>query len=221
MPIDINLLRKEKGGDPDAVRKSQKERYADETLVDQVIEIDEMWRKTNYKMETLKKEFNEINKEIGDRKKKSKGKDACEDLVEKSKEKKKGIEDAEKEASDLLKKRDAKLNLIGNILGPDVPRFKDEEENVVHKTWGKVPDLEIDGKTLGKLHHHEIMSLIDMVEFERGQKVAGHRGYYLKGVGVLMNQALINFGLSTLYGADYTPLQPPYFMKANIMHETC
>lgn len=91
----------------------------------------------------------------------------------------------------------------------------------MHTTWGQVPDLEIDGKTLGKLHHHEIMGLIDMVEFERGQKVAGHRGYYLKGVGVLLNQALINYGISTLYKEQYTPLQPPFFMKANIMHETC
>jgi seryl-tRNA synthetase len=55
--------------------------------------------------------------------------------------------------------------------------------------------LEIDGKTLGKLHHHEIMNLIDMVDLERGTKVAGHRGFFLKGVGVLLNQALINFGI--------------------------
>jgi seryl-tRNA synthetase len=61
------------------------------------------------------------------------------------------------------------------------------------------------------------MGLLDMVEFERGQKVAGHRGFFLKGVGVLFNQALINLGIATLYGNDYTPLQPPYFMKANIM----
>jgi seryl-tRNA synthetase len=65
------------------------------------------------------------------------------------------------------------------------------------------------------------MGLLDIVEFERGQKVAGHRGYYLKGLGVLLNQALINFGLATLYGADYTPVQPPFFMDADIMHETC
>jgi hypothetical protein len=39
--IDINLLRKEKGGDPDQVRKSQKERFAYEKLVDEVIDLDE------------------------------------------------------------------------------------------------------------------------------------------------------------------------------------
>jgi seryl-tRNA synthetase len=39
------------------------------------------------------------------------------------------------------------------------------------------------------------MQILDIVEFERGQKIAGHRGYFLKGAGVLLNQALINYGL--------------------------
>lgn len=62
-----------------------------------------------------------------------------------------------------------------------------------------------------------------MVETERGQKVAGHRGYYLKGPGVLLNQALINFGLTTLMQSEkkYVPIQPPYFMKKEIMEATC
>ena len=93
MPIDINLLRAEKGGNPELVKKSQRDRFADETLVDQVIELDEKWRKSNYKWETLKMEFNKLNKEIADKKKASKGQDKCEDLVEKSKEMKKQIED--------------------------------------------------------------------------------------------------------------------------------
>jgi seryl-tRNA synthetase len=65
------------------------------------------------------------------------------------------------------------------------------------------------------------MECLDMVEFERGAKVAGHRGYYLKGIGVLFNQALINYGLNLLNKNGYTPLQPPYFMKSSIMHATC
>ena len=40
MPIDINLLRKEKGGDPDKVKKSQRDRFADEKLVDEVVDLD-------------------------------------------------------------------------------------------------------------------------------------------------------------------------------------
>lgn len=61
-------------------------------MVDQVIDLDEQWRKSNYKSESLKMDFNAINKEIGDKKKSSKGQDKCEDLVEKSKEIKVTIE---------------------------------------------------------------------------------------------------------------------------------
>mgnify|MGYP000981531593 CR=1 FL=1 len=168
MPIDINLLRTEKGGDPELVKKSQRDRFADETLVDQVIELDEQWRKSNYKAETLRFEFGKINKEIADKKKASKGQDKCEELVEKSKIIKKEIEDQNLEAENLDKQRTSKLNLIGNVVGPQVPIHKDEEHNEVTKKWGEIPDLKVDGKTLGKLHHHEIMNLLDILEMERG-----------------------------------------------------
>lgn len=45
MGIDINLLRKEKGGNPDLVRESQRKRNKDPKTVDIVIELDEQWRK--------------------------------------------------------------------------------------------------------------------------------------------------------------------------------
>jgi len=109
--------------------------------------------------------------------------------------------------------RDKKLNTIGNIVYHDVPVSQDEANNGIYSTWGEIPELKVDGKSLGHLHHHEIMACLDMVEFERGQKIAGHRGYFLKGAGVLLNQALINYGISFLAGREYTALQPPFFMK--------
>ena len=108
------------------------------------------------------------------------------------------IEAAEKQLEEVETERSKKLNTIGNIVWSDVPISKDEANNAVVAKWGEIPDLKVDGKTLGHLHHHEIMQCLDMVEFERGQKIAGHRGYFLKGVGVLLNQALINYGLSFL-----------------------
>lgn len=118
--------------------------------------------------------------------------------------------------------RTKKLGTIGNLVADTVPISKDEDkDNGIHATWGEIPSLVVDGKSLGHLHHHEIMQCLDFVEFERGQKIAGHRGYFLKGFGVLMNQALINYGISFLSGRKYTPLQPPFFMKQSIMGETC
>ena len=85
MPIDINLLRKDKGGDPEKVRASQRNRFKDETLVDQVLEIDELWRKKQYEANTWQMESNKCNKEIGERKKKDKT-DPCEDIKKRSSE---------------------------------------------------------------------------------------------------------------------------------------
>ena len=131
------------------------------------------------------------------------------------------IVQAEKELDEVEKTLNQALSKIGNIVAKDVIVSKDEELNQVVTKWGDLPEMKIDGITPGHLHHHEIMQICDIVEFERGQKVVGHRGYFLKGAGVLLNQALINFGLSFLGPRGYTPIQPPFFMKQSIMHETC
>lgn len=138
-------------------------------------------------MDTARMEKGANNKAIADRKKKSKGQDKCEDLVAKAAELNAAVEAAEAKANELDKQRTAKLCLIGNVVGPEVPTFKEEEHNAVHRSWGTKPDIVVDGKTPGKLHHHEIMGLLDMIDIERGTKVAKHRGYFLKGVGVLLN----------------------------------
>lgn len=50
-----------------------------------------------------------------------------------------------------------------------------------------------------------------------GANVAGGRGFYLKGDGVRLNQALINFGLDFLEKRGFTALQTPFFMRKDIM----
>lgn len=47
--------------------------------------------------------------------------------------------------------------------------------------------------------------------------MAGGRGFYLKGAGLLLNQALINFGLQFLVKRNYEPMQTPFFMRKDIM----
>ena len=53
-----------------------------------------------------------------------------------------------------------------------------------------------------------------------GARIAGHRAYFLKGPGVMLNQALINYGIAFLSARGYTPLQPPFFMNKEVMAET-
>lgn len=70
------------------------------------------------------------------------------------------------------------------------------------------------------LSHHDVLTRIDGYEAERGVKVVGHRGYFLKHWGVFLNQALINYGLEFLAAREYTPLQTPQFMLKEMMAKT-
>jgi seryl-tRNA synthetase len=118
----------------------------------------------------------------------------------------------EKELSDL---RDKKVGHIGNIVHESVPVSNNEDDNKVVATWG-----EKKSPCAKPLHHHELLWMIDGYEPQRGVDVAGHRAYFLKGAGVLLNQALINFGLAFLMRKSYTPIQPPFFMRKEVMSET-
>lgn len=65
-----------------------------------------------------------------------------------------------------------------------------------------------------------MLTRLDGYEAERGVKVVGHRGYFLKRWGVFLNQALINYGLEFLSEKGYTPLQAPQFMLKDMMAKT-
>lgn len=52
-----------------------------------------------------------------------------------------------------------------------------------------------------------------MADCAKGSDVAGSRGYFLTGAGVLLNQALIQYGLQFLQGKGSTPMQTPFFMN--------
>jgi seryl-tRNA synthetase len=62
--------------------------------------------------------------------------------------------------------------------------------------------------------------MIGGYEPRRGQRLAGHRGYFLTGVGALLNLALVNYGVTFLSQRLYTPIQPPFFMKKEAMAKT-
>jgi seryl-tRNA synthetase len=78
--------------------------------------------------------------------------------------------------------------------------------------------------TAGKASHHrynhvDLVQLLDIVDLEAGVKVAGGRGFFLKGAGVLLNQALINCALQFGVKKGYEPVQTPFFMRKTIMAE--
>ena len=94
------------------------------------------------------------------------------------------------------------MRFIGNHLHEDVVIDNNEDNNKLIRTWGEVPKMKITGKP-GFAHHHEVLAMIDGYDPIRGSKVSGHRGYFLKGWGALLNMALINYGMHFLMDKKY------------------
>lgn len=215
MTIDINLLREEKGGCPAKVAESERRRGRDPGIVDKLVQADKTWREATYSLEQGRRDLNAVNKEIGQRKK-ADPKAACEDLVAKTTEIKARLQSLEQQAAEAASTRDTLLQGIGNIVHDSIPVSNDEANNKVVRTWGIPNKMKIDG-TPGRMHHHEVLARLNAVDFKKGVEAAGHRGYYLKGPAVMLNYALIQYGLSFLMKKGYLPVQPPFFIRKPVM----
>ncbi|GLJ09272.1 hypothetical protein SUGI_0105380 [Cryptomeria japonica] len=208
--LDINLFREDKGHNPELVRESQRRRFAKVEVVDEVIALDKAWRERQFELDTLRKEFNKINKEVA--KLKIAKQDASE-VIKQTEENKKLSAKKEIEVQEAKAALDSLLGVIGNLVHDSVPISDDEANNAVIRTWGECredPELK---------NHVELVQLLGIADLKKGADIAGGRGYYLKGDGVLLNQALINFGLAFLRKRGYSPLQTPFFMRKEIMAE--
>jgi len=213
--LDINLFRVDKGGNPDIVRESQRRRdptgkLGKVALVDKVIALDQTWRDSRYELDQLNKEFNALNKQIA--LKKRAGEDAADLLAQSAAVDAKVKEAAAAEAANEEACRKV-LMQIGNLVHDSVPVNDDEDFNEVVRTFGEPRDEK------GLPNHVDLVSMLGIVNLEKGQEVAGGRGYYLVGYGALLNQALIAYALSFLAKRGSCPVQTPFFMNKTCMGE--
>lgn len=225
MPIDINELREYKGGNPDLWRKYTAQRFKPATYVDEVIAKDEEWRTLSTKIQKLQRDVKLLQKSIAPKKK---AKEPCDDLIAEMKAVQKEIKELKDNMPVLEKERDVLLNRIGNMVDPEVPISHDEDnDNLAVGLWPEpmespalpaaLKDLTYTLPETKPLTHDDLLWRIDGFEPTRGQNVAGARQYFLKNAGVLLNQAIINYGIAFLRKRNYDILQPPYMMKKEVM----
>lgn len=170
----------------------------------------------------MNKKLNALQKLIGQKFKAKE--DASELLAQKDQ-----LTNEKKELTETEQKADAdlrfKVNQVGNIVHDSVVDSMDEENNEIVRTWkpeglSEIGQVAAATNAPANLSHHEILLRLDGYDPERGVKIVGHRGYFLRQWGVFLNQALINYGLSFLYGKGYLPLQAPVMMNKEVMAKT-
>ena len=80
---------------------------------------------------------------------------------------------------------------VPNVPDMSVPDGESDADNVEVKKWGDIVNFEFEPKD-----HVELMTSLKMVDFERGTKVHGFRGYFLMGKGVQLSFAIWNYALA-------------------------
>lgn len=208
--LDITLFRDPKTRE--IIKKSEKSRFKDEKIVDEIYEKDQERIKVNYKVDKLNAEINSIQNKIKEAFKS--GKKADDEIVEKLKEMKINPEaerDRLKEQAVSLKNDiDRLVFSIGNILEDAVPICKTDDGNVVVRTHEGTRKAPEDPKS-----YFELMKRY--TNAEAGADVFGHRGYYLQGKMALFSRALRNYAIDFLVEKGYEFIQPPVMMKKEIM----
>lgn len=98
---------------------------------------------------------------------------------------------------------------LPNLLASDTPEGESEDDNIEVFSWGEKPKFDFQ-----PLDHIELGKKLDILDLERGAKVGGYRGYYLKNEGVKLALGLMMYALNKLIQKGYTPMIPPTLVNS-------
>ncbi|MBX2861380.1 MAG: serine--tRNA ligase [Vampirovibrio sp.] len=179
--------------------------------VDAIIEIDASRRQLLQEEEALRSQRNELTKEIGQLKKEGQNTDQIQQDTKAIADKIKSLDDRKS----LLEKDQQVLLLdLPNTPHPETPVGSDESDNVELYTWGDEFKKRCSDTVLP---HWEVGANLDILDPERGVKVAQSRFTLMKGPGAQLERALINFMLDLHTGQGYTEVLPPFLVNADSM----
>jgi seryl-tRNA synthetase len=198
--LDLNVIRE----NPDLVRKSLKNRQMDPSPVDDILRLDEKRRTLLTQVEALKAERNVVSKEIG------KLKDAAEreQKIAAMREVGDKIAALDNDVTEVEAELNGLMAALPNIPDERTPIGASEDENVVLRTVGQLPEFDFEPKP-----HWDLGPALGVIDFERGTKITGSRFYVLSGPGARLQRALIAFMLDLHIRQGYTEKYLPFMVK--------
>ncbi len=130
------------------------------------------------------------------------------DLIESMRVVKDELKAKEDELEEVMKSWRLLMLAVPNIPDMSVPDGASDADNVEVRKWGNVPTF-----SFTPLDHIELMEKSDMVDFDRGTKTAGFRGYFLKNDGAMLELAIWQYVMQKWQGKGFTPMLVPSLVK--------
>lgn len=170
-----------------------------------LLSLDDRKKETIQQVEKLRSERNRLSRILGDLDLDSAKRS---DLTEQSKKFKNQLIILEKNLKSIGEELDPLLLKVPSIISPDTPIGKNDTDNVEIHSWGKRPTFSFTPK-----NHIQLGKELDILDLERGAKVGGYRGYYIKNEGVSLVMGFMMYAIAKMVSFGYVPMLPPTLVK--------
>jgi len=204
--LDIKFIRE----NLDIVKMAAKKKHINVDL-DRLIEIDDKRREVMSGMEVKKAEQNRVSTDIAQ----TNDETIRGQLIKEMQILKEEIQKEEEALKPILEEWKSIMLQVPQVPDMTVPDGDSDADNVEHKVWGEQTKFDFVPKD-----HVEIMTELGMVDFERGTKVHGFRGYYLLGDGALLSWAIWNYAQDFFLKKGFTPILPPTIVRKENLYGT-
>ena len=193
--LDIKFIRE----NPDLIKQAARKKRVDFD-VSELLKTDEERKNLLAKIEELRAKQNKVSEKIAQIKNDSEK----QILIESSRELKNELSARENEFKKLDEKWQILMLAVPNIPDPEVPEGESDAQNKEIRKWGETPRFDFSVKD-----HISLMRDLNLLDLERGVKVSGFRGYFLKGEGALLSLALWRLAFEILGKKGFTAVLAP------------
>ncbi len=204
--LDIKFIRENK----DLIDAAAKKKHLDFS-VSELVEIDDKRRLLTSSVEAKRAEQNAMSEKIASATDPS----LRAEMIGRMKIVKDALQKEEEELKELLKSWQLLMVRVPNIPDMSVPEGESDAQNVEVRVMGEKPQFSFTPR-----NHVDLMLQNGMLDLERGAKVAGFRGYFLKGDGALLNFAIWQFATKHFLSKGFTPLITPSLVKRETLMGT-
>lgn len=203
--LQLNYIRENKA---DIIKRLAIKNFDATVIVDEVIELDDLRKKTQKDLDDTLSAGNKLAKEIG--KLYSTGqRDKAEEAKAESVNLKKIAKELEQKLNDTVGSLNNKLIELPNIPHESVPPGKSDADNELMYEEGTIPELHENA-----IPHWELASKYNIIDFDLGSKVTGAGFPFYLGKGARLQRALINFFLDEALDEGYLEYQPPLLINS-------
>ncbi|MCL1919381.1 MAG: serine--tRNA ligase [Peptococcaceae bacterium] len=193
---------------PEPLKEALRNRRSQIDL-DEFLQYDADYRKILFEIETLKATRNKVSDEIASLKRQG---SPAEHLITEMRTVGNEIKKGEETLRSIEEKMNDILYGIPNIPHKSVPVGADETDNAVVRTWGTPKTFSFEPKA-----HYDLGETLNILDFQRGAKVAGARFTFYKALGARLERSLISFMLNRHIERGYIEILPPMIVNRNAM----